>query len=92
MTDDIETLIGAETPQDQARLAGLEDRVWARVGERRAHRRMGQVRLAAVAAALVIGGINGGLMLATSRPAPSEMQVFTVSAGASPLARLEARG
>lgn len=92
MTDDIETMIAASAPLDEASLAGLEDRIWARVGERREQRRMGQVRLAAVAVALVIGGVNGGLMLATSRPAPSEMQVFTVSAGASPLARLEARG
>lgn len=92
MTDDIETMIAAGGPVDAARLDGLEDRVWARVGERREQRRMGQVRLAAVAAALVIGGVNGGLMLATARPAPSEMQVFTVSAGSSPLARLETRG
>ena len=92
MTDDIETMIAAAEPADEARLAGLEDGVWTRVGRRREQMRMGQVRLAAVAMAMVIGGVNGGLMLATSRPAPSEMQVFAVSANASPLARLDVRG
>ena len=92
MTDDIQTLIAATASGDEARLAGLEDGVWIRVDQRRAQMRMGQVRLAAVAMALVIGGGNGGLMLAASRSAPSEMQVFAVSADASPLTRLDARG
>lgn len=92
MTDDIQTLLAATASGDDARLAGLEDGVWTRVDQRREQMRMGQLRLAAVAMALIIGGVNGGLMLATSRPAPSEMQVFAVSAGASPLTRLDARG
>jgi hypothetical protein len=53
---------------------------------------MGQVRVAAVAVAVAIGVTNGGLMLFAPRPDPSEMRIFTVSAGLSPLAGLDARG
>ena len=92
MTDDMERLIGAVAPGDTARLAGVEDAVWARIGERRDRTRMGQVRIAAVALALVIGVANGGLMLLAPRPEPSEMRIFTVSAGLSPLSGLDVRG
>ncbi|KQY85020.1 hypothetical protein ASD25_08495 [Brevundimonas sp. Root1423] len=92
MTDDMNRLIGAIAPGDAARLAGVEDAVWVRIGERREHARMGQVRVAAVALALVIGVTNGGLMLLARRPVPSEMRIFTVSAGLSPLASLDVRG
>lgn len=92
MTDDMDRLIGAVAPGDVARLVGVEDAVWARIGEHRDRARMGQVRVAAVALALVIGVANGGLMLLTPRPEPSEMRIFTVSAGLSPLASLDVRG
>ena len=92
MTDDISRLIGGLAPDDAARLAGVEDAVWARVGQRRDRVRMGQVRIAAVALALVIGVANGGLMLMAPRPEPSEMRIFTVSAGLSPLSGLDVRG
>ena len=92
MTDDMNRLIGAVGPGDAARLAGVEDAVWARIGERRDRARMGHVRAAAVAIALVIGATNGGLMLLAPRPEPSEMRIFTVSAGLSPLASLDVRG
>ena len=92
MTDDIQRLIGAGAPGDAARLAGMEDAVWARVGERRDRARVGQVRVAVVAIAFAIGVTNGGLMLLAPRPEPSEMRIFTVSAGLSPLAGLDVRG
>lgn len=92
MTDDLNRLIGAVAPGDTVRLAGVEDAVWARIGERMDRARLGRVRLAAVAIALVIGVTNGGLMLLAPRPAPSEMRIFTVSAGLSPLASLDVRG
>ena len=92
MTDDMKRLIGAAAPGDAVRLAGVEDAVWARIGERGERVRVGQVRVAAVALALVIGLANGGLMLLTLRPEPSEMRIFTVSAGLSPLASLDVRG
>ncbi len=92
MTDDINRLIGATAPGDAARLAGVEDAVWARIGERRDRARMSQVRVAAVAVALVVGVTNGGLMLLAPRPEPSELRIFTVSAGLSPLASLDVRG
>ncbi len=92
MTDDMNRLIGAVAPGDAARLACVEDAVWARIGQLRERARMGQVRAAAVALALVIGVTNGGLMLLAPRPEPSEMQIFTVSAGLSPFAGLDVQG
>lgn len=92
MTDDMDRLIGTVEPSDAARLAGVEDAVWARIGQLREHAHMGQVRAAAVALALVIGLTNGGLMLLAPRPEPSEMRIFTVSAGLSPLAGLDVQG
>lgn len=92
MTDDLNRLIGAAVPGEAARLAGVEDAVWARIGRRGERARVGQVRVAAVALALVVGVTNGGLMLLAPRPEPSEMRIFTVSAGLSPLASLDVRG
>lgn len=92
MTDDIERLIGTAGHAGEARLAGMEDRVWVRIGERRDRTRTGHMRVAAIALALVIGVANGGLMLLTPRPEPSEMRIFTVSAGLSPLASLDVQG
>lgn len=92
MLDDIDRLIGGDRHDGQALLVGLEERVWARVGERHDRIRMGQVRVAAVALALVVGVANGGFMLLSPRPEPSEMRVFTVSTGLSPLGGLDVRG
>ncbi len=92
MIDDMERLIGLVAPGDTAPLVGVEDAVWARIGERRDRTRMGQVRFAAVALALGVGVANGGLMLLAPRPEPSEMRIFTVSAGLFPLANLDVQG
>lgn len=92
MTDDLNRLIGAVAPGDTERLAGVEDAVWARIGEHNDRARMGRVRLATVALAVVIGVTNGGLMLLAAPPEPSEMRIFTVSAGLSPLSRLDVQG
>ncbi len=92
MTDDMERLMRAAAPADEARLGGLEAAVWARISARHERARAGQVRFAAVALALVIGVANAGLMLMAPRPEPSEMRIFTVSAGLSPLASLDVRG
>jgi len=92
MTDDIDRLISADATDDSASLDGVESAVWVRIGERRDRARMDQVRLAALALALVVGGANGGLMLLKPDPQPSEMEVFTLSAGLSPLASLGITG
>ena len=92
MTDEISRLIGGGAQDGMAKLSDLEDQVWARIGEHRDQTRMGQVRLAAVAAAVVIGVANGGFMLLAPRSEPSEMRVFTVSAGLSPLGGLGVQG
>lgn len=92
MRDDMDRLIGVGRYDGGAQLAGLEDKVWARVGERRERARMGRVRVAAIALALVVGVANGGFMLLSPRQEPSEMRVFTVSTGLSPLSGLDVRG
>jgi len=93
MTEEIERLIGAAAPGDTGRLEGLEEAVWARIAVRRDSASMGQVRVAAVGLALVLGMANGGLLLlASPRPEPSELRIFTVSAGLSPLDPLDVRG
>lgn len=93
MTEEIERLIGADAPEDAGRLDGLEEAVWARIAVRRESSSMGQVRVAAVGMALVLGVANGGfLLLASPRPEPSELRIFTVSAGLSPLGPLDSRG
>lgn len=92
MADDMERLIGMAMPSDMRALSGVEESVWARIAERREQARMGKLRVAVVAFALMIGFVNGGLMLTAPRVEPSELNVFSVSAGASPIAGLEARG
>ncbi|WP_332654019.1 hypothetical protein [Brevundimonas sp.] len=92
MLDDTDLLIDGNAYDGEAQLVGLEEKVWARVGERRDRTRVGQVRVAAVALALVVGVANGGFMLLYPRPEPSEMRVFTVTAGLSPLSGLDSRG
>ena len=92
MLDDIDRLIGDGRHDGEVQLAGMVDKVWARIGERRDQARMGQVRVAAIALALVVGVVNGGFILLSPRPEPSEMRVFTVSTGLSPLSGLDVRG
>lgn len=92
MTDDMERLIGLAVAGDAGPLPGMEATVWARIGARRDRARMGQIRIAAVALALVVGVVNGGLMLLAPRPEPSEMRIFTVASGLSPLSSLDVRG
>jgi hypothetical protein len=58
------------------------------VSDRLNENRTGQVRVAVVALSLAVGLANGGFLLLAPRPVPSELQVFTVSAGLSPLAGL----
>ena len=92
MTDEMNGLISAEAPGDAASLVGMEDAVWARINVQASRTRAEQVRFAVVALALGIGVANGGLMLTVPRPEPSEMRIFTVSAGLFPLTSLENRG
>lgn len=92
MRDDIDDMIGADASIGAGDLAGLEDRVWSRIGDRRERVRMDQVRIAAVAAALLVGALNGGALRLASQPEASEMRVFTVSSGLSPMTSLDARG
>lgn len=92
MTDDIEGFLRSVPPVDTAGLAGMEGAVWRRVSERSERARVAQVRIAAVVLAVAVGVANGGMMLLAPKPEPSEMRIFTVSAGLSPLVGLDVRG
>jgi len=70
----------------------MEAAVWKLIGEIGERRRIGQVRLAAVALALMVGVANGGLMMLAPRPQPSEMRIFYVSSELSPLVTLDVAG
>lgn len=79
----------AATPVDRS-LDALEPLVWERVDALRNERLVSQLRLGAVAMALATGLTAGGIgAVAAPRP-PGDMAIFTVDAGLSPLARLEA--
>lgn len=93
MTDDIERLLATPFPDvGAAPLAGLEQQVWRRIDERLERRRMAQVRLAVMAVALLVGVTNGGVLGQAFRPGQSDIQVFSVSAGLSPMTRFEVGG
>ncbi|WP_292050865.1 MULTISPECIES: hypothetical protein [unclassified Brevundimonas] len=93
MTDNIERMLAVPLPEGEvARLSGLEDRVWDRIQELRARRHTHRLRFAVVAVSLLIGVTNGGGLWQVFKPRPSDIQVFSVSAGLMPMARLEAGG
>ena len=93
MTDDMERMLATPPSTDEtSRLAGLENRVWRRIEERQEQRRMSQVRLAVMAVALLVGVTNGGMLGQSFKPGRSDIQVFSVSAGLSPMTRFEVGG
>lgn len=88
MTHDIDRLIRT-APIDDLRLNDLETDVWRRIEQQHSERRLGRVRMAALAMALVVGAANGGLFALTRPAPPSEIQVFSLASASSPLFRLE---
>lgn len=93
MTDDIEHRLAEPIcAADMTRLADLEGGVWRRIEQRQSQRRIGQVRLAVMAMALLVGVANGGVMGQVFKPRPSDIQIFSVSAGLSPMSRFEVGG
>lgn len=91
MTRNLDDLLmgSAATPVDRS-LDGLEPLVWSRVDALRTEKLASQVRFGVVAMALATGLTVGGVgAVAAPRP-PSDIAIFTVDAGLSPLARLEA--
>ena len=93
MTDDIEHMLSASLPGDETtRLADLEGRVWRRIEQRQEQHRIGQVRLAVMAVALLVGVTNGGVLGQAFKPRHSDIQVFSVSAGLSPMTSFEFGG
>lgn len=93
MTDDIEHRLATPfAAEEMARLADLEGGVWRRIEQRQSQRRMGQVRLAVMAVALLVGVTNGGVLGQVFKPRPSDIQIFSVSAGLSPMTSFEVGG
>jgi len=93
MTDNIEDRLAAPlSAEDTARLANLEGGVWRRIEQRQSQRRMGQVRLVVTAMALLVGMANGGVLGQVFKPRPSDIQIFSVSTGLSPISRFEVGG
>lgn len=91
MTRDIDELLArlAATPIDRP-LDALETTVWTRVDALRNERTMSQLRAGAVAVALVTGLTAGGFGAVASPRVPTEMSIFTIDAGLSPLLRMDA--
>lgn len=83
---DIDSLLAR--PTADAPLDVLEQRVWTRIDMTQQSRRMGRVRVMAIAGALLIGVINGGFGLLSPANTPSEIGVLTLAAGLSPLASM----
>ncbi|MNJ66117.1 hypothetical protein D3C77_621680 [compost metagenome] len=50
------------------------------------------MRLAVLAFALLVGVTNGGVLGQAFKPQPSDIQVFSVSAGLSPMTSVEVGG
>ena len=91
MTEAIDRMIEIAPPGGAA-LSELEAGVWRRIEAHQARHRTGQVRLTVMVMALIVGVANGGLFVMTPKPRPSDIQVFTVATGLSPLSRLEVGG
>lgn len=86
MTSLDERLAGLSTA-DGVSLDGLEDAVWARVGELNVRRNASRLRAGTVALALTVGIVNGGVgALASERSRASEP--ILAAAPQTPLARL----
>lgn len=70
-------------------LDGLEPLVWSRVEIRRSERLASQLRLGAMAMALVTGLTTGGVGAVAAPSPPGELAIFTLDAGLSPLVKLD---
>ncbi|KSB90458.1 hypothetical protein AS593_13340 [Caulobacter vibrioides] len=95
MGEELDHLMEAMRRQPQARLDGLEGRVWARIdGLRRTGRAMPlltPLRAASVMAALGLGMLGGSLVSQPSARGAVEVSAFSVDAHLAPSTLLDGR-
>lgn len=93
MSQELDHMIEAMRRQPQARLDGLEGRVWARIDALRQPSAMllTPLRAAAVVAALGIGMVGGNLATASATSKPVEITAFSVEAHLAPSTLLDGR-
>lgn len=85
MTPDIDDLIRRPDITERALgLENLEARVWSRVRAHHARVAAQRTQTAALALALIVGAVGGGLLTVNRVVPQSELQVLTVEAGLSP--------
>lgn len=85
MTPDIDDLIlaGSATPSLDD-LGGLEAGVWQRVSRHRARSNARRLQAGALAIAVMVGAVGGGVMLRDEPRPDAELHVLTVEAGLAP--------
>lgn len=91
MARDLDDLLmrWAASPVDRT-FDELEPLVWSRVEALRGETLASQLRLGVMVLALATGLAAGGVGAVVAPRPPGDMSIFTVNAGLSPLARLEA--
>lgn len=70
-------------------LDGLETQVWQRIEARIERARTVRMQGAALAVALVVGIVNGGIAVRHFQPSDNEMQAFSLTSSLMPLNQTE---
>ncbi len=89
-THDLDSALAAHNAAGSAILLdGLETRVWQRIEARHERSRTMRMQGVALAVALVVGIINGGIAVRHFQPSDNEMQAFSLTSSLMPLNQTE---